>query len=94
MKRQPLAQYHATKFKEATVSVVTNHNNMRLRALQCGLLLYFFFLFHCSHPQACPNEKACFFINVEQKGVKLAFYFAVWHLFKISANSADYASFI
>ena len=52
---------------------------MRLSTIFFGLLLYFISLVSATALtyKLAPNEKACFFTNVEQPGAKLAFYFAV-----------------
>ncbi|MCJ1353816.1 MAG: hypothetical protein MMC33_003803 [Icmadophila ericetorum] len=52
---------------------------MRLTLLAYGLLVYAFSLVSSTALtyKLEPNEKACFFTYVEQKGAKVAFYFAV-----------------
>ena len=52
---------------------------MRLSPVIFGLLPYFVSLVTATALtyKLAPNEKACFFTNVEQPGAKLAFYFAV-----------------
>jgi len=52
---------------------------MRLLLVIYGLLPYFLSLASATALtyKLAPNEKACFFANVEQKGAKIAFYFAV-----------------
>lgn len=52
---------------------------MRLPLLWITLLGYIFFYASATALtyKLQPNEKACFFSYAEQKGLKLAFYFAV-----------------
>lgn len=52
---------------------------MRLLIVIYGLLPSFLSLASATALtyKLAPNEKACFFANVEQKGAKIAFYFAV-----------------
>ncbi len=52
---------------------------MRLSLVVYGLLPYLVSLVSSTALtyKLAPNEKACFFTNVEQKGAKIAFYFAV-----------------
>jgi hypothetical protein len=52
---------------------------MRLLLLAYGLLAYAVSLASATALtyKLAPNEKACFFTFVEQKGAKVAFYFAV-----------------
>lgn len=59
---------------------------MRLTSMLCGLVAFPLPLVFATALtyKLTPNEKACFFSYVEEKGAKLAFYFAV--------NSPDPAS--
>lgn len=52
---------------------------MRLIPILCGLTAYFFPIVSSTALtyKLTPNEKACFFTFVEEKGAKIAFYFAV-----------------
>lgn len=52
---------------------------MRLISMLYGLVAYFLPLVSATALtyKLSPNEKACFFSYVEEKGAKLAFYFAV-----------------
>ena len=66
---------------KASATQATLHNlpAMRLLLLASGLLASFLPLVSATALtyKLTPNEKACFFAYVEEKGAKLAFYFAV-----------------
>lgn len=60
---------------------------MRLASMLYGLVAYLLSLVSATALtyKLTPNEKACFFSYVEEKGAKLAFYFAVKSLDDLSS---------
>jgi hypothetical protein len=64
---------------------------MKIELLACGLIASLSSLASATALtyKLLANEKACFYTNVEQKGAKIAFYFAV-SIFRCVSYLTDY----
>jgi len=68
---------------------------MRLLICYCGLLAWLLPTITATALtyKLVPNEKACFYSYADQKGQKLAFYFAVRPTYRFPTNARTDASF-